>query len=109
MAHLKSSLAPEGCAIAFELDDDGFRWVGRYEMTVEELLYGISPEKEPTKEAQAILLITEILREGEKPCAEIYKRLKEHDISRRTAENAKSKIGIAAVRKGAAWIWRLPY
>jgi RecA-family ATPase len=38
MAHLKSSLAPQGKAIAFELDGSGFRWVGVYEMGIDELL-----------------------------------------------------------------------
>jgi hypothetical protein len=109
MAHLKSSLAPEGVPIAFELDEGGFRWVGKYEMSIEELLYGISPDKEPTKEAQAITLIHEMLRGGEMPSAEVYNRLAEYDISKRTAENAKSKIGIVAVKKGAAWVWKLPY
>jgi RecA-family ATPase len=109
MAHLKSSLAPEGKAIAFELDNSGFRWVGAYEMSVEELLYGISSEREPTKEAQAITLIHEMLRSGETPSAEVYSHLAEYDISKRTAENAKSKIGVVSVKKGAAWIWKLPY
>jgi hypothetical protein len=109
MAHLKSSLAPEGKPIAFELDEGGFRWVGAYEMTIEELLYGISPEREPTKEAQAITLIHEMLRGNEVPSAEVYSRLAEYDISKRTAENAKGKIGVVSVKKGAAWIWKLPY
>lgn len=104
MAHLKSSLAPEGGSIAFELDDSGFRWVGAYEMTIEELLYGISSDREPTKEAQAITLIHEMLRGGELPSTEVYSRLAEYHISKRTAENAKSKIGIMAAKKGAAWI-----
>ena len=109
MAHLKSSLAPEGSSIAFELDASGFRWVGKYEMSVEELLYGISPDKEPTKEMHAITLITEMLRSGTLPSAEVYSRLAEYDISKRTAENAKSRIGILAEKIGAAWHWKMPY
>jgi hypothetical protein len=109
MAHLKSSLAPEGVPIAFELDEGGFRWVGGYDVTVEQLLYGISPEREPTKEAQAITLIHEMLRSGEMPSADVYSRLAEYDISKRTAENAKSRIGIVSEKKGAAWIWKLSY
>ena len=109
MAHLKSSLAPEGTAIAFELDESGFRWVGKYEMSIEELLYGISPSIEPTKETQAITLITELLKKGEMPSMEIYNRLAEYGISKRTAENAKSKIGIVSTKKSTAWTWKLPY
>jgi hypothetical protein len=109
MAHLKSSLAPEGSAIAFELDESGFRWVGKYEMSVEELLYGISSEREPTKESQAIILITELLKNGEMQSIDVYKRLEEHGISKRTAENAKSRIGVVSSKKSSAWTWKLPY
>ena len=109
MAHLKSSLAPEGKPIAFELDGSGFRWVGAYEMSVEELLYGISTEREPTKEAQAMTLIHEMLRIGEIPSTEIYSRLAEYGISKRTAENAKGRIGVVCEKKGASWFWKLPY
>ncbi len=109
MAHLKSSLAPQGKAIAFELDNGGFRWVGVYEMGIDELLNGISTEREPTKEAQAISLIYEMLRDGELPSAEVYSRLAKHGISKRTAENAKGKIGVLSVKKGAGWKWKLPY
>ncbi len=109
MAHIKSSLAPEGKPIAFELDKGGFRWVGAYEMSVEELLYGISAEREPTKEAQAITLILEMLRGGEMPSTEVYNRLSQYDISKRTAENAKSRTGVVSTKSGVSWFWKLPY
>ncbi|HCA30124.1 MAG TPA: hypothetical protein DEP23_11425 [Ruminococcaceae bacterium] len=105
MAHLKSSLAPEGAPIAFELDQDGFRWVGKYEIGLDDLLNGTRSEREPTKEAQAVILILEMLRDGEKPCNEVYARLSEHGIGRRTAENAKQTAGVKAFKKGAAWYW----
>ena len=43
IAQDKSSLAPEGGSVAFELDKEaGFRWLGEYEMSVDKLLCGIS-------------------------------------------------------------------
>jgi len=109
MAHLKSSLAPEGCPIAFQLDNDnGFRWVGAYDISVDDLLNGTRAEREPTKESQAVSLIIEMLRDGEMPCNEIYSRLAEYGIGRRTAENAKQSAGVRARKKGAAWYWTLP-
>ena len=107
MAHLKSSLAPEGCPIAFELDDDGFRWVGAYEIELDDLLNGTRAERQNTKEAQAVSLILEMLRDGEMPCTEIYSRLSEHGIGKRTAENAKQTAGVRAFKKGAAWHWAI--
>ncbi len=106
MAHLKSSLAPESSPIAFELDrDNGFRWVGAYDISIDDILNGTRLEREPTKEIQAVSLITEMLRDNDMPCNEIYNRLADHNISRRTAENAKQLIGVRSYKKGANWYW----
>ena len=107
MAHLKSSLAPEGVPIAFKLDDDGFRWIGVYDISVDELLGGTRSERDSSKEAQAASLIFEMLKSGEKPCNEIFKRLAEYDIGRRTAENAKRTAFVRSFKKGTAWYWSL--
>jgi len=107
MAHLKSSLAPEGCPIAFQLDDDGFRWIGEYDISIDDLLNGTRSEREPTKEAQAASLIAEMLRDGEMPCNDIYSRLAEYGIGRRTVENAKQAAGVRAYKNGASWYWAL--
>ena len=46
MVQDKSSLAPEGEAIAFELDkENGFSWLGHYDISVDDLLSGIPREK----------------------------------------------------------------
>lgn len=81
MAHIKSSLSTEGFPIAFELDkDSGFRWIGFYDISVDDLLNGTRPDREQTKEMQALSLITEMLRDNDLPCSEIYKRLAEYNI-----------------------------
>lgn len=107
MAPLKSSLAPEGCPIAFQLDDDGFRWIGAYDISVDDLLNGTRSEREPTKEAQASSLILEMLRDGDLPCNEICSRLAEYGIGRRTAENAKQSSGVRSFKQGVSWYWTL--
>ena len=39
--HTKSSLAPEGTSITFRLDkNNGFEWIGKYEISADELLSG---------------------------------------------------------------------
>lgn len=41
ICHVKSSLAPEGDAIAFRLDKEkGFHWIGKYDISAEDLLSG---------------------------------------------------------------------
>jgi len=108
MAHMKSSLSPEGYPIAFELDkDSGFRWIGCYDISIDDLLNGTRPDREQTKEMQAVSLITEMLRDNDLPCAEIYKRLAEYHISNRTVQNAKQSAEIRSYKKGAVWYWSL--
>lgn len=44
LTHEKSSLAPPGKSLAFSLGDaDGFRWLGEYQLTADELLSGSEP------------------------------------------------------------------
>ena len=41
ICHVKSSLAPEGDAMAFRLDKEkGFHWIGKYDISAEDLLSG---------------------------------------------------------------------
>ena len=90
-----------------ELDEDGFRWVGKYEIGLDDLLNGTRSEREPTKEAQATSLILEMLRDGDLPCNEVYSRLAEYGIGRRTAENAKQSSGVHSIKQGTSWYWTL--
>ena len=55
--HDKSSLAPPGPSIAFILgDEEGFRWVGDYDITADELLNGIEKKRESkTQEAKDLI------------------------------------------------------
>ena len=40
LTHEKSSLAPPGASLAFSLGDEGgFRWVGEYDITADEMHY----------------------------------------------------------------------
>ena len=62
VCHVKSSLAPEGKSIAFRLDkDNGFEWIGEYDIGADDLLNG-SSRGQKIKGAKEFLL--EILVEG---------------------------------------------
>jgi archaellum biogenesis ATPase FlaH len=107
MTHLKSSLAPEGCSIAFELvPDGGFRWIGPYDVTTDDLLSGTQTIEE-TKSEQACKTLLEILEHGLIPCIEIYKRLRELDISERTVDTAKRILNIKSIKRDDGWYWSL--
>ena len=70
LTHEKSSLAPPGVSLAFSLGDEGgFRWVGEYDITADEMLSGIEPQRE-TKTQQAKDLICTLLAGGKQVLSE---------------------------------------
>lgn len=110
IVHEKSSLAPPGQALAFSLGDQkGFRWIGAYDISAEDLLAGGEGNKTELKQERAVKLIEEFLSEGRKvSIAEINKEATERGISERTVRLARNSIGdkIASERQGKDWwIW----
>ena len=94
IVHDKSSLAPEGKPVAFCLDPKtGFSWVGKYDITAEELLSGAGGNT-ATKTEQAERLILDLLADGKELASEeIVKAAAEAGISERTVQNAKRNMG----------------
>ena len=70
VCHTKSSLAPEGTSIAFRLDkNNGFEWIGKYEISADELLSG---EAKGTKAREFLL---DILANGGMPQKKIAEEI----------------------------------
>ena len=109
IVHDKSSLAPEGKSIAFNLgNEDGFYWLDGYsEISAEELLCGFSAE---TKTAVAEELIRSMLADGKEVTAEeIFRTAANKNISQRTVNEAKKNInGIKSRKVGKGWAWSIP-
>ena len=100
LTHEKSSLAPPGVSLAFSLGDEGgFRWVGEYDITADEMLSGIEPQRE-TKTQQAKDLICTLLVGGKQVFSEdIDKAALERGIPGRTVRDAKRELGDALKSK----------
>jgi len=110
IVHEKSSLAPPGQSLAFSLGDEkGFRWIGAYDISAEDLLAGGEGSKTELKQEQAAKLIEQFLSEGRKvSIAEINKEAAERGISERTVRLVRNSMGdkIASERQGKDWwIW----
>ena len=110
IVHEKSSLAPPGQALAFSLGDQkGFRWIGAYDISAEDLLAGGEGTKAELKQEQAMKLIYEFLSDGrEVSVAELNKEAIERGISERTVRLAKNsmKDKLDSERRGKDWwIW----
>ena len=106
MAHEKSSLAPEGEPIAFELDkENGFAWKGHYDISIDELLNGFSKE---TKTQQAENLIKDCLSDGKQANKVISKKAENIGISKRVLDEAKKSLGVISTKANNQWYWQLP-
>ena len=110
IVHEKSSLAPPGQSLAFSLGDQkGFRWIGAYDISAEDLLAGGEGTRAELKQEQAVKLIYEFLSGGrEASVAEINKEAIERGISERTVRLVRNsmKDKLESERRGKDWwIW----
>ena len=94
LIHEKSSLAPPGETMAFKLgDEEGFRWVGAYEISADELLDGKEGKATETKLERGAKLIRELLVDkNEISIRKLDDKAKEQGISGRTMRDVRSRM-----------------
>ena len=94
LIHEKSSLAPPGETMAFKLgDEEGFRWVGAYEISADELLDGKEGKATETKLERGTKLIKELLADKKEiSIRELDEKAKEQGISGRTMRDVRSRM-----------------
>ena len=94
LIHEKSSLAPPGETMAFKLgDEEGFRWVGAYEISADELLDGKEGKATETKLERRAKLIRELLADKKQiSIRELDEKAKEQGISGRTMRDVRSRM-----------------
>ena len=101
---IKSSLAPEGPAVAFSLDAHyGFSWLEPREN------YSIQESELCTSKCKRTeLMLQRLLCDGEMESKEVFNRMEIAGVSRRTVQKAKKNLNIEAIRMNGAWYWRFP-
>lgn len=105
VAQIKNNLAEEGKPVAFERRKDEFRYIGNYDITVDELLGGYSKSN---KLQQAKQLIKGLYGENVTISSnEIEDRAGAMGISKRTMDMAKKELHIKSKRLGDSWYWDL--
>ncbi len=106
LVQIKNNLAAFGHPKAFALSEDGFQWLGDYEITADEVLGGIAPKANKMEQAKRLLrelaLTTDAIQSNE-----IFDMADEQGISKRTLENAKRELGIRARKINNSWYWEL--
>ncbi len=106
MVQIKNNLAAFGNSKAFELSEEGFTWIGDYEITADEVLGGVMPRANKQEKAKEILRKMAETR-SMVPSSEIMERAKEEGISKRTMEIAKKELDIKAKKLNNVWYWGL--
>lgn len=114
MAHDKSSLAPAGDAIGFEMtEDNGMVCIGPYDITIDELLSG-NEGRGKKKLDIAENFIKEYFGSNKViPSNEIMMEAAKRSINRNTLLSAKKKLGITSDKEKAEdgtiyWTWVMP-
>ncbi len=114
MAHDKSSLAPAGDAIGFEMtEDNGMVCTGPYDITIDELLSG-NEGRGKKKLDIAENFIKEYFGTNKViPSNEIMMEAAKRSIKRNTLLSAKKKLGITSDKEKAEdgtiyWTWVMP-
>lgn len=106
VVQIKNNLAPFGHPKAFELTQDGFRWLGDYEITADEVLGGMVPK------ASKLEIAKQFLRDRSGAnvmilSTEIIEQAAQEGISKRTLEAAKKELKIDAKKINSRWYWDL--
>ncbi len=104
MLQIKNNLAAEGEPIAFEFNKKtGLKFLGKYDITVDELLNGTS---NLSKTEQAEKMIQSLLEDGvAKPQSLFVEQGKYRNISERTVIAAKKNLDIKSYKINGHWFW----
>lgn len=105
MFPVKSSLAPEGAAVAFSFNQKkGLRWLGQRNVDKSQI---DDCDIDGSKRALARRIVYEMLSEKDAFATDVVNKLKLMGVSERTVHNAKKELGVTSYRKKDAWFWHL--
>ena len=105
---IKNSLGPSGGEICFEINPEtGFKWLEPGKQIEALMPETVEEPQFQSKIELAAYLIKKILSDGDVLSREVFTRLSEQGIGRKTAEEAKKTLGIKSYRKMRQWYWSL--
>lgn len=89
----KDSLAKKENPVAFSLGEEGLKWLGEYDISIEDLLMGKAGTKKEMKLEKAQKLILELLTKRKVMCLEeLEPELLAYGISSRTGRDARKQL-----------------
>ena len=109
MHHVKSSLAPRGKDLFFNLDaNSGIQWVNDDEPETPQTCESAVYDLKMNKQEQTAKMLRDLLRNGPVKASDIRLAFSSDEISERTLMLTKKYLGIESFRKGGAWYWKIP-
>ena len=106
MVQIKNNLAPFGHPKAFELSEDGFEWIGDYEISVDDVLGGYAPKE--SKLDQAKQLLRDLSEDKDSVSSnELIEIAKAEGISKRTMDNVRKEMGLKSQKINNIWYVKL--
>lgn len=109
--HIKSSLAPKGADIGFDLDaKTGFQWLGTsdsFEGSSWEEMVTTGEVKPLSKDEMIADILKTKLADGPIKATEIQSSFIDMGISIKALKRVKKIIGIQSVRRQGQWFWEL--
>jgi len=107
MTQAKSSLAPVGKSLLFEINgNSALEWKGEVDITAEQFLENGGAELNKLEIATEFLL--ETLKDGKVSQKEIAAAASDYDFSARTLNEAKKKLKVLSIKADNKWYWKLP-
>jgi putative DNA primase/helicase len=111
VVHIKSNLARLGPALAYSVEDQGFRWNGESPLRASDLLAAEATGEDLSTLDEARAFLRSLLASGPVPAADIWSAGREAGLAERTLRRAKQRENITAFRKGygrgGIWHWSL--
>jgi hypothetical protein len=106
MVQIKNNVGPYGDTLGFKIDEGGFAWTGKSELTAMDLL---SPDHGVKRQSEVELAVAHLklrLADGPKLQSEL---VKEGIFNERTLQRAAKELRVKRGRDGAggAWLWSL--
>lgn len=107
MTQAKSSLAPVGKSLLFEINgNSALEWKGEVDITAEQFLENGGAELSKLEIATEFLL--ETLKNGKVSQKEIAAAASDYDFSARTLNEAKKNLKVLSIKADNKWYWKLP-
>ena len=112
VVQIKSSLAPNGKTILFDLDPArGFLWAGMSDLTADDVLnYHPATERKAPERDECAAYLKDLLSDGPLSANEVWEAMSANGYKEATVNRAKKTIGVVTIKepgKGGQWTWQL--